>query len=127
MLQYIQYKIHNILAGWFVHLCYSNSLRMTPGYQNMEFFYVLRTVYHKVHWLENTLICILCWQDRGWNKIYSKVFSHSSLHFTSNLVLPHYTSQGNYDSSIFVNNQLDAQFLFLYLFIPILYMFRATK
>ena len=28
---------------------------------------------------------------------------------------------------IFVNNQLDAQFFFLYLFIPILYMFRATK
>ena len=26
-----------------------------------------------------------------------------------------------------VNNQLDAQFFFLYLFIPILYMFRATK
>ena len=29
--------------------------------------------------------------------------------------------------TIFVNNQLDAQFFFLYLFIPILYMFRATK
>jgi len=28
---------------------------------------------------------------------------------------------------IFLNNQLDAQFYFLYLFIPILYMFRATK
>ena len=28
---------------------------------------------------------------------------------------------------IFVNKQLDAQFFFLYLFIPILYMFRATK
>ena len=30
---------------------------------------------------------------------------------------------------VFVNNQLDAQsfFLFLYLFIPVLYMFRATK
>jgi len=29
--------------------------------------------------------------------------------------------------TIFVNNQLDAQFFFLYLFIPILYMFRVTK
>jgi len=28
---------------------------------------------------------------------------------------------------IFINNQLDAQFFFLYLFIPFLYMFRATK
>ena len=28
---------------------------------------------------------------------------------------------------IFVKNKLDAQFFFLYLFIPILYMFRATK
>jgi len=28
---------------------------------------------------------------------------------------------------IFVNNQLEAQFFFLYLFITILYMFRATK
>jgi len=28
---------------------------------------------------------------------------------------------------IFVNSQLDAQFFFLYLFIPVLYMFRATK
>jgi len=28
---------------------------------------------------------------------------------------------------IFVNNQPDTQFFFLYLFIPILYMFRATK
>ena len=28
---------------------------------------------------------------------------------------------------IFVNNQLDAQFFFLYLLIPILYMFRTTK
>jgi len=28
---------------------------------------------------------------------------------------------------IFVNNQLDVQFFFLYLFFPILYMFRATK
>jgi len=28
---------------------------------------------------------------------------------------------------ILVNNQLDAQFVFLYLFLPILYMFRATK
>jgi len=27
---------------------------------------------------------------------------------------------------IFVNNQLEAQFFFLYLFIPILYMFRGT-
>jgi len=26
-----------------------------------------------------------------------------------------------------VNNQLDAQFFFLYLFIPVLYMFRAIK
>ena len=29
--------------------------------------------------------------------------------------------------TLFVNNQLDTQFFFLYLFIPILYMFRATK
>jgi hypothetical protein len=29
--------------------------------------------------------------------------------------------------TIFVNNQPDAQFFFLYLFIPVLYMFRATK
>jgi len=29
--------------------------------------------------------------------------------------------------SFFVNNQLDAQVFFLYLFIPILYMFRTTK
>jgi len=29
--------------------------------------------------------------------------------------------------TIFVNDQLDAQFFFLYLFIPVLYMFRATK
>jgi len=29
--------------------------------------------------------------------------------------------------TIFVNNQLDTQFFFLYLFLPILYMFRATK
>ena len=29
--------------------------------------------------------------------------------------------------TVFVNNQLDAQFFSLYLFIPILYMFRATK
>jgi len=29
--------------------------------------------------------------------------------------------------TILVNNQLDAQFFFSYLFIPILYMFRATK
>jgi len=29
--------------------------------------------------------------------------------------------------TIFVNIQLDAQFFFLYLFIPVLYMFRATK
>jgi len=29
--------------------------------------------------------------------------------------------------TVFVNNQLDVQFFFLYLFIPILYMFRATK
>jgi len=29
--------------------------------------------------------------------------------------------------TVFVNNLLDAQFFFLYLFIPILYMFRATK
>jgi len=29
--------------------------------------------------------------------------------------------------TIFVNNQLDAQFFFLYLFIPVLYMFWATK
>ena len=29
--------------------------------------------------------------------------------------------------TVFVNNKLDAQFLFLYLFIPILYMFRATN
>jgi len=28
---------------------------------------------------------------------------------------------------IFVNNQLDTQFFFSYLFSPILYMFRATK
>jgi len=28
---------------------------------------------------------------------------------------------------MFVNNQFDAQFFFLYLFIPIIYMFRATK
>jgi len=28
--------------------------------------------------------------------------------------------------TVSVNNQLDAQFFFLYLFIPILYMFRAT-
>jgi len=28
---------------------------------------------------------------------------------------------------VFVNNQLDAQFFFLYLLIPILYVFRATK
>ena len=28
---------------------------------------------------------------------------------------------------MFINNQLDALFFFLYLFIPILYMFRATK
>jgi len=28
---------------------------------------------------------------------------------------------------IFVNKQFDAQFFFLYLFIPILYTFRATK
>ena len=28
---------------------------------------------------------------------------------------------------IFVNNQLDAQFFFLYLFTPILYIFRVTK
>jgi len=32
-----------------------------------------------------------------------------------------------YCKSIFVNNQLDAQLFFLYLFIPVLYMFRATK
>jgi len=38
--------------------------------------------------------------DRGLNKIYSKVFSHSSLHLTSDLVLPHYISQGNCDSSV---------------------------
>jgi len=101
----ILYKIHNILPGWFVHLCYSNSLKMAPGCQNMkEFLYVLCTMYHKMHWLENTLICKLCWHDCGWNKIYSKVFSHSSLHFTSNLVLSHYTSQGNHDSSILTHN-----------------------
>jgi len=29
--------------------------------------------------------------------------------------------------TVFVNNKLDARFFFLYLFIPILYMFRATK
>jgi len=29
--------------------------------------------------------------------------------------------------TIFVNNQLDAQFFFLYSFIPIIYMFRPTK
>jgi len=29
--------------------------------------------------------------------------------------------------TVFVNNQLDAQFFLLYSFIPILYMFRATK
>jgi len=29
--------------------------------------------------------------------------------------------------TIFVNNQLDTQFFFLYLFIPILYIFRPTK
>ena len=29
--------------------------------------------------------------------------------------------------TVFVNDQLDAQFFSLYLFIPILYMFRATK
>jgi len=29
--------------------------------------------------------------------------------------------------AVFVNNQLDAQFFLLYLFIPILHMFRATK
>jgi len=29
--------------------------------------------------------------------------------------------------TVFINDQLDAQFFFLYLFIPILYMFRATK
>ena len=29
--------------------------------------------------------------------------------------------------TIFVNNQPDAQLCFLYLFIPVLYMFRATK
>ena len=29
--------------------------------------------------------------------------------------------------TIFANNQLDPQFFFLYLFIPVLYMFRATK
>jgi len=29
--------------------------------------------------------------------------------------------------TVFVNNQLHTQFFFLYLFIPILYMFRATK
>jgi len=28
---------------------------------------------------------------------------------------------------VFVNDQLDAQFFFVYLFIPILYMFRATN
>ena len=28
---------------------------------------------------------------------------------------------------IVVNNQLDTQFIFLYLFIPILYVFRGTK
>ena len=28
---------------------------------------------------------------------------------------------------VFVNNQIDAQFFFSYLFIPVLYMFRATK
>jgi len=29
--------------------------------------------------------------------------------------------------TVFVNDQLDAQFFFVYLFIPVLYMFRATK
>jgi len=29
--------------------------------------------------------------------------------------------------TVFVNNQLEAQFFSLHLFIPILYMFRATK
>jgi hypothetical protein len=29
--------------------------------------------------------------------------------------------------TVFINKKLDAQFFFLYLFIPILYMFRATK
>ena len=28
---------------------------------------------------------------------------------------------------VFVNDQLDAQFFFVYFFIPVLYMFRATK
>jgi len=32
-----------------------------------------------------------------------------------------------YFNKVFVNNQLDAQFVFLYLFIPVFYMFRATK
>jgi len=30
-------------------------------------------------------------------------------------------------NAVFVNNQLNAQFFLLYLFIPILYVFRATK
>jgi len=30
-------------------------------------------------------------------------------------------------TTVFVNDQLVAHFFFLYLFIPILYMFRATK
>jgi len=33
----------------------------------------------------------------------------------------------NMELTVFVNNQLDAQFFFFYLFIPILNMFRATK
>ena len=73
MLQYILYKIYNTLAGWFVHLCHSNSLRMAPDFQNMkEFLYTLCTLYHKVHLLEYMLICKLCLHDRGLNKIYRK-------------------------------------------------------
>ena len=51
----------------------------------------------------------------GLCKEEGSIFRHFSVLLTMPLV------------TIFVNNQPDAHLLFLYLFIPILYMFRATK
>jgi hypothetical protein len=52
----------------------------------------------------------------SWKKKSSKTFRETS-----------YILLTAYLITVFVNNQLEAQFFVLYLFIPILYMFQATK
>jgi len=76
-----------------------------------------------------------CWAHKKWNKIASGiklVFYSSTITMMHGPINTRLTSQYWHYSqtslcTTFVNNQLDAQYFFLYSFIPVLYMFRATK